>query len=58
MPSHTLLAPKDIHETVAGDGVKPWCERSAALEGVSRMMHRDERFLYDVIDPGHRRSDA
>jgi hypothetical protein len=58
MPSHPLLAPEDVNEAVPGDGIKPRRERSAAVERVSCMMHRDERFLDDVIDPGHRRSDT
>jgi hypothetical protein len=53
MPSDTLLAPKDIDETIAGDGIKPRCERPAAVERVSRMMHRHESLLHSVIDPGH-----
>jgi hypothetical protein len=58
MLSDTLLAPKDINETIAGDGIKPRCERPAAVERVSRMMHRHEGLLHSVIDPGHQRPDA
>jgi hypothetical protein len=54
----TLLAPKDIDETIAGDGIKPRCERPAAVERVSRMMHRHKGLLYGVIDPGHQRTNA
>src|SRR5688500_15809485 len=42
----TLLAPKNIHETITGDGIKPRCERSAAVECVPGMMHRHERVLH------------
>jgi hypothetical protein len=54
----TLLAPKDIHETIAGDGIEPRCERPAAVEGVSRMMHRHKGLLYSIIDPGHQPPNA
>ena len=59
VPSTPLvLAPKGIHETIAGDRIKPRRERPAAIERVPRMMHRHEDVLYRVIDPGHQRTHA
>jgi hypothetical protein len=58
MLSDTLLATQHIDEPITSDSIKPRCERSPVIERVPRVMHRDKRFLHDVIDPRHRRPDA
>ena len=50
---HAAFPSDDVDQPARGHGIKPWRERSPRIVRLSCAMNGQQRFLHDVVDPGH-----